>query len=264
MGNLPEDIDSSTFITSELRKHASHPGELYLIVMEFERFSLKNELKGPLTENDYRQECRKLMNHGVNYAKFLEIERDYHKYCIFLKRDAPKSSDWNGVIPLNDLFETEITPSDSSKYFEQRFVNYLLENTQDISKMHWRNFERLVTQYFSEKGYHVELGKGTKDGGIDIRIWSKESSKNGPPLIIIQCKRHKNMKIGVELVKSFYADVLYEKAGTGLIATTTSVTSGGQKLIKARGYNIEVAESEEIAKMVKEMWKNPLQNMIAE
>ncbi len=258
IGNLPNNFDSSTFMVNELRKYSSSSMELYQASMEFQRLSLEDELEGPITELRYKTKSKELLKIGISFSVFEEIKRKFNKYNIFLDKDCPEVKDWDGVIPLSDLFETEIAPAESKQYFEQRFINYLLENTQDISSMHWRNFERLITQYFSENGYHVVLGKGTKDGGIDIRVWKDESSRQSSPLIIIQCKRHKNMKIGVDLVKSFYADVLFEKAGTGLIATTTNITSGGKKLIKARGYNIEVAESNEIEKMVRELWKNPI------
>jgi restriction system protein len=147
-------------------------------------------------------------------------------------------------------------PSDSSKYLDQEFINYLKENTQDLDRIHWRNFERLVAEFFNKVGYHVKLGPGTNDGGIDIRVWADHNSSEGPPLMLIQCKRYsKGNQVSVDTVKAFYSDVIHEEAGVGLIATTSSLASGGKKVINVRGYNISIAESEEIKKMVYEMWR---------
>jgi hypothetical protein len=38
----------------------------------------------------------------------------------------------------------------------------------------------------------VDLGPGTKDGGIDIRVWTDKEAKAGPPIMLIQCKRTKD------------------------------------------------------------------------
>ncbi len=163
---------------------------------------------------------------------------------------------WDGIKSLSDLFQVEIVPDKSSKYIDQEFINYLKENEHDLDKMHWRNFERLVAEFFRKVGYHVELGPGTNDGGIDIRVWSDFKSSEGPPLIIIQCKRYsEGNKVSIDTVKAFYADVIHEKTGFGLIATTSSIAIGGKKIINARGYNITTAESTEVKRMIYEMWR---------
>jgi hypothetical protein len=69
----------------------------------------------------------------------------------------------------------------------------------------------------------VDLGPGTKDGGIDVRVWTDKEAKAGPPIMLIQCKRTKD-NVGIETVKAFWADVQFHKAESGLIATTAAVT----------------------------------------
>lgn len=60
----------------------------------------------------------------------------------------------------------------------------------------------------------MDLGKGTRDGGVDVRVWTDKESKAGPPLMLIQCKRY-NGAVGIETVKAFWADVHFEGAEKG-------------------------------------------------
>jgi restriction system protein len=61
--------------------------------------------------------------------------------------------------------------------------------------------------------------------------------------------------VTIETVKSFYTDVVFDKAKNGLIATTGYIAKGGKKVCETRGYNIKFAEKENIKKWAKEMWQ---------
>lgn len=165
--------------------------------------------------------------------------------CIF-----PESKSWDGATELSALFDCEI--QSNSDYLEQKFIDYLAVNGDEIEHIHWRNFERFCAEYFKKQGYIVNLGPGTNDGGVDIRVY-KEGGR--APEIMIQCKRHKKEnKVKIETVKSFYTDVKFENAKTGLIATTGYIADGGKKVCETRGYNIKFAENDNIKKWAREMW----------
>ena len=91
-----------------------------------------------------------------------------------------------------------------------------------------------------------------------IRIYpdEKEDREKGPPLILVQCKRYKKENlVDINTVKAFYSDLIFEKSPIGLIATTSRIAPGGREAINARGYNIMVAESNEVNKMINNMWR---------
>lgn len=164
---------------------------------------------------------------------------------------------WDGVIPLSNLFEGELVPKDPEVYLDQRFIDYLAANGEDLERMHWRNFERLCGEFFRRQGYEVELGPGTKDGGTDVRVWTDRESKAGPPLLMIQCKRYKSTNlVGVETVKAFWADVHFEKAEGGLLATTSRATKEGRKLSEARQWPLTFAENQEVRQWARSMWRH--------
>lgn len=87
--------------------------------------------------------------------------------------------------------------------------------------MHWRQFEGLVGEALVKAGLKVELGPGSNDDGVDIRAWDPTQPDEAPALLLVQCKREKK-KVGKVVVKALAADVGFEGARVGLVATTSS------------------------------------------
>ncbi len=134
-------------------------------------------------------------------------------------------------------------------------LNILLSFAQfEREIIHWRNFERLTTEFFRRQGYEVDLGKGRKDGGVDVRVWTDREAKAGPPMMLIQCKRYKDV-VGIETVKAFWADVHFEGAEKGLIATTSSISGDAKKLRDVRKWPMSFAESDEVHRWARTMWR---------
>lgn len=159
---------------------------------------------------------------------------------------------WDGGTNLEDLFSKESLPKKTDDFIEQKFINYLQANPEMLEFMHWRNFERLTAEFFKRQNYFVELGPGSNDGGVDLRIYDKKDDTK--PYIIIQCKRHKKSnEVKIETVKSFYTDVDFEGAKKGIIATTSRIAEGGKKVATIRKYPLEFAENNEIKKWVDKM-----------
>lgn len=165
----------------------------------------------------------------------------------------PQSEEWNGGTPLKDLFNCEV--KGDNQFLDQKFIDYLAANSEDLEYIHWRNFERLCAEYFNRLGYEIVLGPGSNDGGVDIRAFSKTDAVK--PLILIQCKRYKTEnKIDIPTVKAFYADVEFEQAKHGLIATTSFISEGGKKVATARNYPLSFAEHEDVKKWARSMWRH--------
>lgn len=190
----------------------------------------------------------------LHVLKFLEaVGEMQHRRMNFLYGRVRQKS-WDGVVSLDRLFEGEHVPDDPTVYLDQRYIDYLAKNSEEIGRIHWRNFERLTTEFFRRQGYEVDLGTGTKDGGVDVRVWTDKDSKTGPPLMLIQCKRYKDV-VGIETVKAFWSDVHFEGAEKGLIATTSSVSRDSKKLCEVRKWPMTFAEATEIQKWARTMWR---------
>jgi restriction system protein len=160
--------------------------------------------------------------------------------------------DWKDTKELKELFDSESLSTHYGNFIDQRFIDYLHRNFTRIDNMNWRKFEGLVGEFFSREGYYVEIGPGRNDGSIDARVWPKEDDKTNPPLILIQCKRQKQ-KVEKVVVKALWADIQDEKAKSGLIVTTSSLSPGAADVCTVRSYPInQVARNglkEWIAKM---------------
>jgi restriction system protein len=130
----------------------------------------------------------------LHVYEFLLAVAELHKRKMNFLYGRVKHKLWDGVVALDRLFQGEHIPDDPEVYLDQRYIDYLAQNGEDMSKVHWRNFERLTTEFFKRRGYVVELGSGTKDGGVDVRVWTDNESKTGPPLMLIQCKRYKRRR----------------------------------------------------------------------
>jgi hypothetical protein len=171
-----------------------------------------------------------------------------------LLNERRKHKPWDGIVQLDRLFEGEQIPDDPTVYLDQRYIDYLAKNSEEMRQMHWRNFERLTTEFFRRQKYEVDLGPGTKDGGVDVRVWTDKEAKAGPPLMLIQCKRTKDV-VGIETVKAFWTDVLFERAERGLIATTAAVSRDSKKVCEVRQWPMGFAEGDKIQQWARSMWR---------
>lgn len=206
--------------------------------------STRQELIGKLVKS--RNIDAVLANAALNIA----IENEDTSIII------DSGTNWDGMTPLDKLFNSEVKPKNEIDFIDQKFIDYLSVNGHEIETIHWRNFERFCAEYFKRQGYNVVLGPGTNDGGTDIRVF-KDGKDSSSSLILIQCKRYnEDRKVTIESVKSFYSDVLFEEAQEGIIATTGYIATGGKKVCQARKYNISFEEKENIKNWAKYMSLN--------
>ena len=160
--------------------------------------------------------------------------------------------DWDDAAELRDLFEDASLETRYGKFFDQRFVDYLSRNFGRIGEIHWRKFEGLTGEFFNQAGFQVEMGPGSNDDGVDVRVWAPEDDATKPPLILIQCKRQK-ATVQKMVVKSLWADVEHEKARSGLIVTTSVLAPGSHTVRRARGYRITAVEREKLKNWLEQL-----------
>ncbi len=163
-----------------------------------------------------------------------------------------RSVHWENTVELEDIFNSESLITLYGTFFDQRYIDFIERNFDFIDNINWRKFEGFTGEYFVRNGFEVELGPGRDDDGVDIRVWPDGKDKTLPPLMLIQCKRQKK-KIEKVIVKALWADVMDEKADSGLIVTTSCLSPGAQKVCTARGYNIEQANRDTLKKWLKQM-----------
>ncbi len=149
--------------------------------------------------------------------------------------------EWNTKVALKSLFSGTSDKPEVGRFIDQRFIDYLSANQKCLSKVHWRKFEELTGEFFHREGYQVELGPGSNDDGVDLRVWKPGQKIEENPHILIQCQRQK-AKVEKVIIKGLDADVTHEGADYGLIVTTSELTPGAKSTIVARGYPIQEVE----------------------
>ncbi len=163
-----------------------------------------------------------------------------------------RSIEWKDITELEKLFESESFSTNHGQFFDQRFIDYLHQNFGRIDEINWRQFEGLTAEFFIRMGFHVEIGPGRNDGGIDIRVWPTKEAASKPPAILIQCKRQQK-KISKVVVKALYADILDENADSGLIVTSSTLSPGAARVLTARSYPIDQANRETLKEWIAAM-----------
>jgi len=247
IGNLP---DESPTLNDWQELRNSIP-EIGMQIINSPLFVIQLLMEKHITEEELVKRVKQEYKCSDKLAKAItNIGLEKHDTSLII----PPKHEWKSTTKLSDLYESDIQSENETDYLDQKFLDYLAVNGTEIEKIHWRNFEKFCAEYFKKEGFHVVLGPGTNDGGVDIRIYNNKSYTE-KPYMLIQCKRHsKKNKVSIETVKSFYTDVAHENADQGLIATTGYVAPGGKKVIDARRYNITLAENSKIKQWAKNMF----------
>lgn len=160
---------------------------------------------------------------------------------------------WSDIRQLDELFHSELLETSQGEYFDQRFIDFLAANFEDIDRINWRQFEGLAAEFFGRLGFGVALGPGRNDNGVDIRLWpSAGVPLDEPAAVLVQCKRERRA-ISKGVVKALWADVVHEHATSGLVVTTSSFSPGAAAVRTARGYPIQEANRENLRAWIQAM-----------
>ena len=83
-----------------------------------------------------------------------------------------------------------------------------------FADMSWQDFERVVGEYFRQRGFDVaETGGGGADGGVDIAL------ARGSDRYLVQCKHWRALRVGVEPVRELYGVIHARRSAGGFVMT---------------------------------------------
>ena len=130
-----------------------------------------------------------------------------------------------------------------------RKTRRLLDRQQDlesIRRLHWKDFETLVGEYYRRRGFRVEENRqGGADGGVDIRL----RDKNG--LHAIQCKQWRTQPVGVSIVRELLGVMVDQDAYSGSVVTSGIFTKEAKQF--AEGKRMELIDGERLWRMIREV-----------
>jgi restriction system protein len=137
--------------------------------------------------------------------------------------------------------------------YRLRQAEFLRQNiTLDwVNSITWQQFENLVGEIFSARGYAVEnVGGGGADGGIDLRLL-REGERT-----LVQCKRWKVFKVGVKPIREFYGVMMSERVDRGIFVSSGVYTN--EALRFAEGKPLELIDGAQFAAMAKDFQAHAL------
>ena len=96
---------------------------------------------------------------------------------------------------------------------------YFAKHPEHLARLGWRQYEEFLDAVFRNQGFQTELGPGTNDGGIDIRIYQSQSL---PQMVtVVQAKRYRSRPINLDTVAALFGNAVANKASGGILATTS-------------------------------------------
>lgn len=134
----------------------------------------------------------------------------------------------------------------------ERLMKRILQNKDFIYRVDPLEFERIIREIFRDKGFDAELTKTTRDGGIDIFAFKKDSLA-GPLKYIIQAKRYRpNRKVGVEAVRELYGLRQIEHATKAILVTTSYFTHPARQLEHDMAWELSLKDYADILDWISE------------
>lgn len=114
----------------------------------------------------------------------------------------------------------------------------------DLKNMDWKDLELMVAEAFKRQDYRVDYSLRTgADGGVDLTL-----SKNGK-ISLVQCKKWAKFSVGVTVVREMYGIMADQKAGEGIIITTSTFTREAQNF--AAGKPIKLIDGSAVLELIK-------------
>jgi restriction system protein len=119
-----------------------------------------------------------------------------------------------------------------------------------IKCLSWKEFEELIAEAYRRKGYSVSENYGSgPDGGIDLVL--KKSGNQ----VLVQCKRWKNQKVDVRVVREMYG-LMAAKHASGVIIITSGLFTQDAKLF-AEDKPIDLVEGHQLVDLIRSAQGKP-------
>lgn len=179
---------------------------------ELERIGLYLELDDAVTANYY------LIDHESALQKQFDQWAQWQWTCRLIEADTADVS--------GDIYR------------------HFAEHPEDLYRLPHREFEELISSVFTARGWKTQIGPGTADEGVDVRMWLQ--SPLGDALTLVQARRYaKHRPIGLEAVAALEAHSLREEA-SGLFVTTSRYRQVAQRFA-SRNKKLLLADSSDVA-----------------
>jgi restriction system protein len=153
------------------------------------------------------------------------------------------------ILPLIFFFGAAVSAVKSSRNRRLFADTKRTAEDADLLNLTWQDFEHLVGQAFRERGFAVTETDAGPDGGVDLEL-----RKDGE-LHLVQCKRWRARKVGVEVVRELYG-VMSARGAVGGYVVSSGVFSDEAKHFAA-GRNIDLWDGAALKATIRGVQERP-------
>jgi len=140
----------------------------------------------------------------------------------------------------------QLVKPDIAEVYEELFAHFA-KRPEDLQRLQPREFEILLSRVFQGQGFRTELGPGSGDGGVDVRVWHRDPI--GDILTLVQAKRYASKRsIELEAVSALSGVVEDERAHRGLLVTTSRFLPSSESFAARQNGRIKLADSQDVAR----------------
>ena len=123
--------------------------------------------------------------------------------------------------------------------------SHFAKRPEDLHRLTWREFETLLFRIFQAQGFTCELGPGSNDGGIDVRVLQRDPL--GDILTLVQAKRYApRNKIDMSAVAALHGVADVEAAQRSLFVTTSDYLPSARKFAGRTSIPMALATSADV------------------
>ncbi len=128
---------------------------------------------------------------------------------------------------------------------------YFGKNSDQLTRLSWRDFEKLVAELLKARGFQTELGPGSADGGVDIRLIQPDPI--GDILTLVQVKRYKiNNRINLQAVQALHGAKVAEGAPNSMFVTTSDYQATARSFAARENVRMKLYVSDDVRKWCEE------------
>lgn len=135
---------------------------------------------------------------------------------------------------------------DIDDVYEEIYAHFA-KRPDDLHRLGWRDLEVLIARSLQHQGFQVDLGPGSNDGGVDIRLLQRDPL--GDLLTLVQVKRYApHRKIDALAVQALHGVAEVEKAHQSLFVTTSAYMPAAKRFADRTNGRMQLATSQEIVR----------------
>jgi restriction system protein len=152
--------------------------------------------------------------------ELLQLCRGLAAAGVLNQKGEPISTPIGSTWALNEVRNTSV-----------RLLTDLARKPELLHRLSPREFEEVVAEILTKQGFDVTLTRFVRDGGKDI--YAARRNELGTFLYLVECKKYSpDHLVSVDLVRTLYGVVEFERATAGILVTTSSFTKDAREFAR--------------------------------